>query len=73
MQKKITIEVGEVDKIIGSPTYGQSPIQFKSEGFTNLEVIQALSGALSVEIGKTVQDVVRLQNIVAETAKNGTR
>ncbi len=58
--KKITIEISEPNKIIGSPTYGQSEVTFKPEGLTNGEIVLLLGqvlGSRQMELIKEMEEM----------------
>lgn len=68
-QQHILITIGETDKIIGSPTYGQPLIQIAIKGIDNRSALRLIS-SLQVQLSnEVIGEVERLEKRIMDLTK----
>lgn len=70
MEKKIVITLGEIDKIIGSKTYGSCPVKLEhTPGMSNSEILHTIIGVLQGKQNELINENINLQNAILNATK----
>jgi len=73
LSQKITITLGETDKIIGSPTYGEPVLRIDTGGVEPARAVLVLMEVQASLLNSLVQQIATQQNRISELTKQITK